>query len=428
MTAADAEPPRRPTASRRHVVHRFLGRLHEVLDGVTPDTAWALTPDELAECLEEAYAAQARLSALTLALVAQADRSALAAHEGMVDLVAWLRVNARLAPAEAKRQVRLARALEEAPVVQEALAAGAFPAASAAVVVDALRGLPDDVGPDVREQAEVYLTGEAHEHDTTALRRLASHLDEVLDPEGADARLADQLARAEAKAARQAFLHLRHDELTATTEGHFRMPLLHGVMLERMLESLTNPGRPDPLPSEDPETGVRLSAEERRGQALMELLDRYPTKKLPKLGGSAPTVVVLMDLATLEGRLKAAHLDTGQAISPGLARRLAARHGLVSAVLGASSEVLDLGRKARFLNAKQRLAALITQGGRCAVEGCTRSAVGADGHHLIPWHQGGLTDLADCVLICPRHHTYADHPDYVTTRLRPGRIRINRRC
>jgi hypothetical protein len=254
------------------------------------------------------------------------------------------------------------------------------------------------------------------------------HLDEVLDPDGADARLAEQLARAEAKAARQAFLHLRHDEPSATTEGTFRIPLHHGIKLQRMLESLTNPGRPDPLPLEDPETGVRFSVEERRGQALVELLDRYPAKKLPTLGGSAPRVVVTMELAVLEGRLAAAQLDTGHAISPGLARRLAARHGLISAVLGSSSEVLDLGRKARFLSAKQRLAALITQGGTCAVEGCTRPAVGADGHHLIAWHEGGRTDLAHCVLICPPHHTYADHPDYRTARLRPGRIRIHRRC
>ena len=30
MTAADAEPPCRPAAMRRHAVHRFLGRLHDV--------------------------------------------------------------------------------------------------------------------------------------------------------------------------------------------------------------------------------------------------------------------------------------------------------------------------------------------------------------------------------------------------------------
>src|SRR3954451_21944765 len=102
MSAANAEPPPRPAATRRHVVHRFLGRLHAVLDEVSTDTAWALTADELAECLAEAYAAQARLASLTLGLVGQAEISDLATHHGEVSLVAWLRDRVRLAPAEAR--------------------------------------------------------------------------------------------------------------------------------------------------------------------------------------------------------------------------------------------------------------------------------------------------------------------------------------
>ena len=135
-----------------------------------------------------------------------------------------------------------------------------------------------------------------------------------------------------------------------------------------------------------------------------------------------------MDLATLLGGLEAAHLDTGQVISPGTARRLAAQAGVIPAVLGSDSEVLDLGRRVRLHKPKQRLAMLIQQGGTCAVLGCTRSAVGADAHHLQAWSQGGPTDLINAALICPPHHTYADHPDYHVTRLRPGRIQIHRRC
>ena len=422
MTTADLEPPRRPASTRSHGVHRFVGRLHEVLDEVSTDTLWALTPLELGECLAEAYAAQARLAALTLGLVAQAERSDLAAYDGEVSLVA------RLAPAAAKRQLGLARALEDHPMTREALASGAFPVASAAVISRALDALPAGVDPTVRVQAETYLAGEAHVHDTGVLRRLADHLEEVLDPDGAEARLAEQLARAEATAARQTFLSLRHDESTATSEGFFRVPLLHGVKLQRMLESLTNPGRPDPIPTHDPHTGVRLAAEERRGHALTELLDRIPAGTLPKLGGAEATVVVTMSLETLTGGLEAAQLDTGHPISPGLARRLAARAGVVPAVLGTSSEVLDLGRKARLYTKKQRLAMLLTQRGTCAVHQCQRPAVGGDAHHLTPWSQGGPTDTTNGVLICPRHHTLADHPDYTVTRLRPGRIQIHRRC
>jgi hypothetical protein len=428
MSVARSEPPRRPAAvTRAHGVHRFLGRLHEVFDAVQTDTLWAMSPVELAQCLEEAYAAQARLTALTLALVAQGDRSDLAAHDGMVDLVGWLRERARLAPAEAKRQVRLARSLEDYPVTREALASGRIPVASAAVVVAALDALPAEVDATVQHRAEEYLAGEARAHDTQALRRLGQHLDEVIDPDGADARLAEQLARAEAKAARRVFLHLHHDEVNATTDGVFRIPLLQGVKLQRMLETLLNPGRPDPLPSEDPATGVRYSPEEHRGHALSELIDRIPQGRLPKTGGCDPVVVVTMELRTLLGDLAAAHLDTGQAISPGAVRRLAAQCGVIPAVLGTSGEVLDLGRKARLYNRKQRLAMTVQQGGACAVEGCDRPASWGEAHHLTPWRSGGCTDLRDGVMICRRHHAYADHPDYTVERLRPGRIRLTRR-
>jgi hypothetical protein len=428
MTAANVEPPRRPASTRSHPAHRFLGRLHEVLDTVSTDTAWALGPAELAECLQEAYAAQARLAELTLALVAQAEACDLAAHDGEVNLVAWLRDRVRLGPAEGRRQVALAHSLAGHDVLREALGSGSFPVASASVITKALGALPAETDHEVRLKAEEYLTGEAHAHDTGALRRLAEHLGEVIDPDGADARLAEQLARAEARAARTMFLQLRHDEATATTEGMFRMPLLSGKKLQRMLESLTNPGRPDPIPTHDPETGIKVAAEERRGHALAELLDRYPVERLPKLGGSAPTVVVMMDLETLVGGLKVAQLDTGHAISPGLARRLAAQAGVIPAVLGSDSEILDLGGKVRFHKKKQRLAMLVQQHGTCAVDTCTRPAFGADGAHLQAWSEGGPTDLINSALLCPRHHTFADHPDYTVTRLRPGRIQIRRRC
>jgi hypothetical protein len=70
---------------------------------------------------------------------------------------------------------------------------------------------------------------------------------------------------------------------------------------------------------------------------------------------------------------------------------------------------------------------LVQQAGTCAVDTCTRSAVGADGAHLQPWSKGGPTDLTNSALLCPRHHTHADHPDYHVEHLRPGRIRLHRR-
>ena len=64
-----------------------------------------------------------------------------------------------------------------------------------------------------------------------------------------------------------------------------------------------------------------------------------------------------MDLDTLMGELKAAHLDTGEPISASQARRLACEARIIPAVLDGNSQVLDLGRTRRFHNPAQRLKA-----------------------------------------------------------------------
>jgi Domain of unknown function (DUF222) len=94
--------------------------------------------------------------------------------------------------------------------------------------------------------------------------------------------------------------------------------------------------------------GERKPTPERLGQAFAEYVQRYPTTKLPKAGGINATVVVLLPYDTLIGGLKAANLDTGQTISAALARRLACEAGIIPAVLGGKSEVLDLGRTRRL--------------------------------------------------------------------------------
>ena len=118
------------------------------------------------------------------------------------------------------------------------------------------------------------------------------------------------------------------------------------------------------------------------------MIQRYPVKKLPKTGGLNATVVVLMQLDTLEGRLKAAHLDTGESISPGAARRLACEAGIIPAVLGGKSQVLDLGRGKRFAAKHRRIVKTIEAGG-CEVEGCDAPPGMAHLHHTERWVDGG---------------------------------------
>jgi len=415
-------------AGRVHEVHRGLGELLEAVGRLDPGRVWSLREEALGESIREVYALEARLAAMRSALLAQAEHSGLATGDAHANLVAWLRERVRLAPAQARRQLMSARGLGEHPEAAAGLAQGAYPEASATVITGALDALPADlVETEVRDRATTHLVDAARTHDTRTLARLAAHLGEVLDPEGADRRLAAQLDAAEARAARETFLTLTHDEDRQATDGTFRVPLHTGVALQHMIESLTNPARPDPIPSTDPTAGTPVPAARRRGEAFAQLIDRTSGADLPRTGGSTTTVVVTMALHALHEGLAAAHLDTGHRLAPATARRLAAAHGVIPAVLGTEGEVLDVGRRARLFTRAQRLALNVQQHGTCAAQGCDRPAAWGDAHHLHPWSGGGPTDLSNGVLLCPRHHTLAHRPGYDTTVLAPGRIRINRR-
>ena len=155
------------------------------------------------------------------------------------------------------------------------------------------------------------------------------------------------------------------DDGHGKVHGKFTLDSLTGAMLKKHLFALAAPRH---RASQGP-LGERRPTPQRLGHAFTELIQRYPAKQLPKTGGLNATVVVLMDLDTLMGGLKAARLDTGETISPGAARRIACEAGIIPAVLGGKSQVLDLGRKKRFATEAQRIAKTIEAGG-CEIEGC----------------------------------------------------------
>src|SRR5580765_239185 len=411
----------------QHPVLRFAGAVGEELEGLV-DRVGFMTPEDTAAALRVLHADESAMAALKLALIAHADRVGVPAADACTSMEAWLRTELLIEPREARRQVKAAHRLEDPTVeaTRVAFAAGEVSFGAVRIILEVLHALPREVEPQQRLHAQGLLLGQATQFDTADLRRLAKHLDEVINPEGAEQREADALARAQAKAERTAWCHLWFDETHQEGTGRFGIDLLTTRKLARILEALMNPGRPNPIPLRD-ENDNLISADERRGLALTELIDRISKSDLPTTGGCDPVVVVTMSLETLLGGTKAAILDTGERISPALARRLAAKHGVIPAVLGTKSEVLDLGRKARLASKKQRLAMSIQQHGSCAEERCDRPIAWADAHHLHPWHLGGNTDLKQMVMLCRRHHTMADHPDYDVARLAPGRIRINRR-
>jgi hypothetical protein len=135
----------------------------------------------------------------------------------------------------------------------------------------------------------------------------------------------------------------------------------------------------------------------------MELVEHLPGDGLPQSGGVNATVVVTVDLATLQGGLGTVVLDTGTELSAGQARRLACTATVVPMVLGGDSQILDVGMGQRLFDRYQRIA-LAQRDGGCVWPGCDRPPAWCEAHHLCPWSQGGPTDLNNGVLVCGFHH------------------------
>jgi len=99
----------------------------------------------------------------------------------------------------------------------------------------------------------------------------------------------------------------------------------------------------------------------------------------------------------------AAVLDNGEPISAGEARRLACDADIIPITLGTRSEILDVGQPHRLFSRGLRTALMVRDQG-CAFPHCEVPPAACEGHHIIPWHQGGETKLSNGVLLCPWHH------------------------
>ena len=377
-------------ATPRHRVAVAIAHAHAEMDAVTDSSVWSMNPAETRATLVAITRLKAKVAELEARVVEHADADT-------VD--DWGHDTCQTRPA-VLGTVKLAQALSVRTHLRDALAAGDLLMEQAKVIADALDELPQELGPELVEEAERYLVTEAAHYDARTLRILGKRLLDVVAPDLADEYEAEKLAQEEADALLAAKLSMR-DDGHGTCHGSFVIPSFHGAALKKMLMALAAPKH---RAATEGAGAPRRPGRERLGRALCELIERYPADQLPKTGGVSATVVVHIPLDVLEGRLEqACLLDTGGKISPGLARRLACEAGLIPVVLGGKSEVLDVGRKARFHNQAQRLAIAIRDG-HCTHPGCDWPPAMCHVHHDIEWARGGPTDVDHGRLLCPRHH------------------------
>ncbi|MEJ7690536.1 MAG: DUF222 domain-containing protein [Nocardioidaceae bacterium] len=401
-----------------------LTALDECLAKAVDAPVWSLDDARLSRRLGQALAVRARVDELVARLVGHVDERDLGKVAGASSTKAHLVASYRVSGAAAAGLVSQARCLtDRTTTTRTAWATGKVSAEQAVLIGTAVDKLPPEISDEVVEHAQVDLVEHAQSLTFTQLQVVANHLIEVVDPEGADAVLAEQLEAEEARALQQTtFRGRRGFDGIARFSG--KMPNLQFDMLTTALEAIASPRRNQTAVADGSGTGAPLSPtapgtdagapspetdptlltySQRLGRAFVELLEHLPTDHLPSHGAANATIVVTIDHDKLTAGVGEATLTTGTTVSPRETRRLACNAGLLPLMLDGKSAILDLGLARRLFDRYQRIALAVRDQG-CIFAGCERPAAWCEAHHITAWQDGGPTDLTNGCLLCNFHH------------------------
>ncbi|HST49103.1 HNH endonuclease signature motif containing protein [Jatrophihabitans sp.] len=311
-----------------------------------------------------------------------------------------------LAPFETGVRVRHARELgvrvqltgersePQLPVLAAARASGAVSSRQADVVIRCLGTLRAGALP-VEElaKAERFLVEQAELLDAGTLAGIARRLVDTLLPDGT---LADERFQQ-----RRRFL-----SCVPNGEGMHRLTAdLDSETAALALTVLHSLAAPKPAAEGDPD---ERTAGQRMHDAFRSVLKiALRSAELPRTAGVPATVLITLTAEQFETRTGLAATSFGQHLSVDRALRLADQAGIAWVVHDSAGGVLNYGTTRRYASEKQSLA-LIARDQGCAFPGCTDPPEWTEKHHVIPWSEGGPTDLNNLVLLCDYHHDRID--------------------
>ena len=357
--------------------------------------------------LRGALFAGARLDAWTRQWAARLDTREATWNTHGTSTATWLADTANLTRREATALIAGGREQTRFSLIGHAAQAGHILPTQATAITDVLDQLPTDFPTPTVDRAQEMMVEFAATHNSTELRRLTNHLLEVLAPETAEELEAARLER-QARAAQ------RNRHLTFTPDHHGSilirgsLPVMAAEPLIRIVEAYAAAEK-RALDALDPNAEY-LTPAMRRADGLLAMINHHTQQALaPVHGGDRPRISIVMSYDKLakaahdNGLLTGALTNTGEPVPAGLLRQLLCDADLLPVVLGGPSQILDVGQTQRFVTPTQRAALEIRDGG-CVFPGCDKAPQDCHAHHIIPWWQGGPTDLANLVLVCAHHH------------------------
>jgi len=301
----------------------------------------------------------------------EVDRGQRFLADGSPDLVQWVSARFGLRHSTAGQLVRVARRLQDLPVLRSRFAEGVLSLDQT-----------DAISRMATPESEEGLVEECLGLSTAALDRVARRA----NPPTID----DERSVWER---RHLGLQWNLDESELKFGGS--IPGAEGRLFESAVRD-----RADRIP-ENPESGVFDPYPARLADGLVELAATSGDQT------SAPAqITVFADLDVLTDdteTIGVAELEAGPVIANATARRLAC-DSIVECAVYDHARTLGVGRRTRLIPGWLRRQLWHRDGG-CRFPGCGRKTW-VHGHHIQHWADGGPTDLDNLILLCGYHHRF----------------------
>ena len=332
--------------------------------------------DEIAELSAHLDAATHRF----LRLIRRFDELGGWANQGALTCAHWLSWRVGLELGAAREHVRVARALSELPLIDDALRLGWVSYSK----VRALTRVATAAN-------EASLLDMARASTASQLERICRSY-----------RLALRNASDEGPEDEGYRRWIRERETdTGLVRFDVQLPPEEAAVVRRAIElAMSRTWTPADVSAGTPPASLR------RVDAFVAVAEHYLAGGTHAGAGSPPVeVVVHVEAASLGEPCSDAGgtLDDGTALAPATTDRLLCDAAVVEVVEDARGTALDVGRRRRTISTSLRRALRLRDRG-CRFPGCTNRRV--DGHHVVPWARGGATTLANLCSLCRRHHTY----------------------
>jgi hypothetical protein len=335
----------------------------------------------------------AQAEALVTRITGAFDASGHWPPDGARTASAWLAVRCRIPKAEARRQVRRARALHALPEVEQAWSKGAISGAH----VEVMATLGANETGDALARDEAVLVAEAGRLRFDQFCQVAAYWKQLADPQSAD-------QEAEARRARRDVYLVT--SFAGTWLGAMTLDPISGAIVSGELERLERTlfeadwaqardtlGR-DPAPAE-----LARTPGQRRADALVEMATR--SQSAPQgARRPAPLFTVLVGWETLTRRIS--QLEDGTVVTPGTLLPWLDRADLERAVFAPGRRVEISPRARLFTGATRR--AIEVRDRECTHPFCDVVAPFCQHDHIIPWALGGPTTQENGRLLCSDHN------------------------